>query len=92
MERPALLVIDFRAALSFAPYLHACSRPPLVVFYPFSTRDMSGYLAQMKSTNARTFGAVRRLEVCSTQSSGSAPDIVPHCTNSPLASWLHAMD
>ncbi|VVP72855.1 hypothetical protein PS922_00983 [Pseudomonas fluorescens] len=53
---------------------------------------MSGYLAHMKSTNARTFGAARRLDVCKTQSSGSTPDTVPHWTSSPLASWFHAMD
>lgn len=57
-----------------------------------SRRDKSGYFAHMKSTNARTFGAARRLDVCKTQSSGSTPDTVPHWTNSPQASWFHAMD
>lgn len=48
------------------------------VFYPLSTRDTSGYCSHMNSTNARTFGAGRRLDVCKTQSSTSTPETLPH--------------
>jgi hypothetical protein len=52
--------------------------PQQPLFYPFSTRDTSGYRSHMNSTNARTFGAGRRLDVCKTHSSTSTPETVPH--------------
>jgi len=48
------------------------------LFYPFSTSDSPGYRSHMKSTNARTFGVGRRLDVWRIHKATSEPEIVPH--------------